>query len=190
MSKRLFIVHGWGGSSKEPLISWLGKIGEQTGFETTVFDMPNTDVPTIDAWVKHLEDNVYYVDQDTCFIGHSLGCQAILRYLEMNKGSQVGGVILIAPPFQVNGIESKEDEDIIRPWMERPIDFPGVRKMSDKFVSIFSDNDEVVPLGLSKDIIEKGLGQKIIVEHEKGHFTKEDGFVDLPIVQELLNSFK
>src|SRR6202042_2944953 len=89
MTKRLFIVHGWAGSSKEPMIAWLGKAGAENGFETTVLDMPNTNVPTIDAWTAHLDSNVGYVDQDTYFIAHSIGCQAVLRYLEMNKGSML-----------------------------------------------------------------------------------------------------
>ncbi|MEI8249079.1 MAG: alpha/beta hydrolase [Candidatus Taylorbacteria bacterium] len=188
--KRLIIVHGWGGDSQQPMLARLGKIGTELGFETTVLDMPNPNVPTIDAWTKHLEDNVYYVDQDTYFIGHSLGCQAILRYLEMNKGSQLGGAIFIAPPFQVNGLDDKESEDIIRPWMERPIDFASIKKMSDKFVSVFSEDDTIVTLDYNKNVIEKGLGQKIIVVNGMGHFTKKDGITEVPVIVEILNSFK
>jgi predicted alpha/beta hydrolase family esterase len=172
------------------MIAWAGKTGAELGFETVVLDMPNTNVPTIDAWVKHLDENVYYVDQDTYFVGHSLGCQAILRYLEANKASPVGGVALIAPAFQISDLETQEEKDIARPWIERPIDFPSVRKMSDKFVSIFSDNDQSVPLETNKEIVEKGLGQKIIVEHGKGHFTVKSGVTDLPVLIEVLNSFK
>ncbi len=188
--KRLFIIHGWGGAAREPMIAWLGKVGTELGFETTVLEMPNTNVPTIDAWTKHLEDNVYYVDQDTYFIGHSLGGQAILRYLEMNKGSQLGGAILIAPAFIVNGLETQEDQDIFRPWKDRPIDFTSIRAMSGNFVTIFSDNDQSVLLDANREIIEKSLGQKIIIEHAKGHFCKEDGVVDLPIVKEILEGWK
>lgn len=189
--KRLIIVHGWDGSSKEPLISWLGKIGTEAGFETTVLDMPNPSVPTIDAWTKHLEDNVYYVDQDTYFIGHSMGCQAILRYLEMNKGSELGGLILIAPFIsQLTGLETQEDQDIARPWLERPIDFMNIRKMSSKFVTIFSDNDKFVPLETNKEAFEKALNPKIIVESGKGHFSEKDGVTEIQSVLEALNSFK
>ncbi|MEI6057410.1 MAG: alpha/beta hydrolase [bacterium] len=190
MSKRLFIVHGWYGSSTEPMIAWLGKVGAEAGFETAVLDMPNPSVPTIDAWVKHLEDNVYYVDQETYFIGHSIGCQAILRYLETNKGSQLGGAILIAPWVQLTGLTSTEEQDIARPWIERPIDFMNIRKMSSAFVTIFSDNDKFVPLEVNKDIFVKGLNPKVIIEHEKGHFSEEDGVTELPIAATELNTFK
>jgi predicted alpha/beta hydrolase family esterase len=188
--KRLFIVHGWGGSSKEPMIAWLGKIGMGAGFDTTVLDMPNTNVPTIDAWTKHLDDNVGYVDQDTYFIGHSIGNQAILRYLELNKGSQLGGAILIAPFVQLASLETQEEKDIARPWIDRPIDFLNIRKMSDKFVTIFSDDDYDVPIEVNKSAFEKALNPKVIIEHGKGHFTEEDGVVDLPVVVGELEAFK
>ncbi|MEY2664343.1 MAG: hypothetical protein RIT04_151 [Candidatus Parcubacteria bacterium] len=191
--KRLIVVHGWGGSSAGALVSWVGKIGAEMGFETTVLDMPNTHVPTIDAWTKHLDDNVGYVDEITYFVGHSLGCQAVLRYLDMNKGSQVGGVILVAPPLEMNGLETEEDKDIIRPWIDRPIDFAAIRRMTpnpDAFVAIFSDNDTQVPLEANKARIEAGLHPKIIVEHAQGHFTTEDGFTELPSLATELTRFK
>ena len=188
--KRLFIIHGWGGGQKQPMISYLEEAGKELGFETTFLNMPNPEVPTIDAWTKHLEENVYYVDQDTYFIGHSLGCQAILRYLEMNKGSPLGGAILIAPAFVVDGLDTQEDQDIFRPWKDRPIDFANIRTMSNNFVTIFSDDDKLVPLDSNKEIIEKGLNQKIIIENGKGHFCKEDGVTELPIAKEILESWK
>jgi hypothetical protein len=52
MNKRLFIVHGWMGSAAEPLMVWLGGEGRRLGFETTVVEMPNPTVPTVDASVK------------------------------------------------------------------------------------------------------------------------------------------
>ena len=190
MSKRLFVVHGWGGSSNEPMIAWLGKVGVEAGFETTVLDMPNPSVPTIDAWTKHLEDNVYYVDQDTYFVGHSIGCQAILRYLEMNKGSTLGGALFVAPWVQLIGLETQEEQDIARPWIDRPIDFAGIRAMGGKFVTVFSDNDKFVPLDANKDVFEKALNPKIIIESAKGHFSQEDGVTDLPVAKEILEGWK
>jgi predicted alpha/beta hydrolase family esterase len=189
--KRLFVVHGWDGSAQEPMIAWLGKAGTEAGFDTTVLEMPNPSVPTIDAWTKHLDENVGYVDQDTYFIGHSIGCQAILRYLELNKGSELGGAILIAPFLYLNNdSDAQEDKDIARPWLDRPIDFSSIRAMSKNFVVIFSDNDESVPIDSNKPAFEKALNPKVIVEKGKGHFTEEDGVVDLPVVVGELAAFK
>ena len=188
--KRLFIVHGWGESgSKEAPIAWMGKVGAELGFETVVLDMPNPLVPTIDAWTKHLEDNVYYVDQDTYFVGHSIGCQAILRYLEKNKGSQLGGAVLVAPWLMITGLETQEEQDIARPWVDRPIDFASIRAMGGTFVTIFSDNDPFVPFAPNKEAFEKALNPKIVVEQGKGHLSEEDGVTAIPSVEEALKGF-
>ncbi len=188
MNKRLFIVHGWSGSPNEPLISWLGKKGIELGYETTVLDMPSPDVPTIDAWIKHLDENVMYVDENTNFIGHSIGCQAIIRYLATNMGSKVGKVVLIAPwGAALTGIDEGEDADIARPWKENPIDFATVKNMGKDFVAIFSDNDPYVPMEPNRNLFENKLNARIIVENGKGHLTESDGVIEL---QSAIDIFK
>ena len=44
--------------------------------------MPNSENPKIEKWVKYLEENIKSVDEQTYFIGHSIGCQTIMRFLE------------------------------------------------------------------------------------------------------------
>ena len=188
--KRLIIVHGMNGSSQDALIKWLGKVGAEAGFEVTTLDMPIPEVPTIDNWVKHLDENVYYVDQDTYFIGWSIGCQAILRYLDANKSSKLGGAIFIGPFLVSVNAKNTEEQDIFRPWLERPIDFAGIRSMGGKITVVMSDNDDRVPIQENKDAIEKALQPKIIIEHNKGHFRERDGVTEIPVIIEELNSFK
>lgn len=101
----------------------------------------------------------------------------------------LGGAILIAPFLQLINLETKEEEDIARPWVDRPIDFMNIRKMSDKFVTIFSDNDKFVPLDANKAAFEKALNPKVIIEQGKGHFTEEDEVTSLPVVVEELKNF-
>jgi hypothetical protein len=187
MKKRLFIVHGWGGSPSEPLIAWLGNEGNKIGFETNVLEMPHTDTPTISDWINYIKLKVQYLDENTYFIGHSIGCQAILRYLELQDNVKIGTAIFIAPWLILTAIEAEEDNIIAKPWVETPIDFEKIKKVISKCVMIFSDNDPYVPFKESQELFKKNLGPKIIVEHNKGHFTQEDGVVDLPIaIQELI----
>jgi uncharacterized protein len=179
--KRLFVIHGWGGSPTEPLIHGLGEKGRELSYDTTVLEMPNSNVPTIGAWTTHLDEHVMYIDENTHFIGHSIGCQAILRYLASQKGSKVGRVILIAPWTTLTNLETTEDEDIARPWRENPIDFASVRSTGNDFVAIFSDNDVFVPLTQNKEWVEKNLNAKVIIETGKGHFTEKDGVKELQV---------
>ncbi len=187
--KRLFIVHGWGGSPKEPLVAWFGEQGTKLGFETTVLEMPNSQVPTIDAWIKHLDEVVMYPDENTYFVGHSIGFQAIIRYLQSADSPKTGNVLGIGSWFALIGINSPENKDIARPWLENPIDFVKLRKIVPSFTVILSDNDKFVPFKENEELFKKNLNAKIIVEHEKGHFTEEDGVRDLQVALEELRAF-
>ena len=80
--KKIYLIHGWGGSSGEGWFSWLKRNLEKQNFEVYVFNMPDSDNPKIETWVKYLEKNIKNVDKDTFFIGHSIGCQTIMRFLE------------------------------------------------------------------------------------------------------------
>lgn len=182
MNKRLFIVHGWMGSVKEPLMVWLGEQGKILGFETTIVEMPNPTVPTIGAWVKHLEEVVMYPDENTCFVGHSIGFQAILRYIQSADSPKTGSIVGIAPWFVLTGIDEKEDQDIVRPWLENPIDFVKLKRIVPTSVAILSDNDPFVPLKENEELFTKNLAAHIIIEQGKGHFSESDGVVDLPVI--------
>ncbi len=187
MNKKVYIIHGWDGSPNEPMLQWLKSSLEEKGYDIVVPEMPEPAVPKIESWVGKLKDVVGSVpDEETIFIGHSIGCQALLRYLQTLDGSiKIAGVVLIAPWMELDK-QTMEDEgqegiEIARPWMETPIDFQKVKSHIKKAVAIFSDNDPYVPLS-QKDLFEKELGAEVIVENNKGHFTISDGIDSLSSV--------
>lgn len=192
--KRVFIIHGWEGYPEEGWFPWLKHELENRGFDVQVPAMPNTDEPKIEVWVPHLKKLVGKTDKDTYFVGHSIGCQAILRYLEqLPEGTKFASVVLIAPWMKLdeNTIreEGTEAIEIVKPWVETQIDFRRIKKHLNKLVAIFSDNDPYVSLS-QKGLFEKELDAKIIVEHNKGHFSGEDGIKELPSVLSAILSMK
>ncbi len=82
MTKRLFIIHGWDFNPKMNWYPWLKMELEKREFEVAVPKMPNTSEPDINAWVLHLKKVVGKLNGETYFIGHSIGCQTIMRFLE------------------------------------------------------------------------------------------------------------
>jgi uncharacterized protein len=181
--KRVFIIHGWDGSPDEPMLRWLRRQLEEKGFTVISPEMPVPETPDIGVWIERLNRLIKKPDEETYFIGHSIGCQAIIRYLE--KASlrvKIGGAVFIAPWLHLKpeSFENKEAEEIAKPWLETPINFDRVKMRFKKMVCIFSDNDPFVPIS-DKDIFEKKLGAKTIVEHKKGHFAAEDDIEELPI---------
>lgn len=186
MQKRVFIVHMWDGSPKDGWYGWLKKELEARGFSVHVPTMPNTSAPKIKSWVAHLSKIVGAPDENTFFVGHSIGCQAILRYLEtLPPDKKVGGAVFVAGWFTLKNLETKAEQRIAKPWLETPIDFKKVTRHTKKFVAILSDNDPVVPLE-NKKLFETKLGARTIVQHNKGHFTADDGALKLPILLQSL----
>ncbi len=185
MKKRVFIIHGWSGYPEEGWLPWLKRELESKGFKVQVPAMPETDHPKIEVWVPFLTKLVGKVDENTYLVGHSIGCQTIMRYLEgLTKGVKVGGVVFVAGWVRrLDGDLSRQEQLIARPWLETPIDLNEVATHCNNFVAVFSDNDKWVRLaGENKKIFQEELGAKIIVEKQKGHFSGEDKITKLPVV--------
>jgi len=122
--KRAFIIHGWEGYSEEGWFPWLKRELEAKGFTVEVPSMPNTDEPDMNVWINHLKELVGTIDEDTYFFGHSMGCQAILRFLEQSDSTS-GPVILVAGFVHLKGL-NEEEREIVKEWLNTPIDFKNI----------------------------------------------------------------
>jgi predicted alpha/beta hydrolase family esterase len=187
--KKIILIHGWGGTPSNDWFPWLKKELEEKGFEVEAPEMPDTMDPKIKPWIDKIKEIVQNPDKDTYFIGHSIGCQAILRYLQtLDKDVRIGGIILVATWMNLTDETWDEDytKEKAKPWIETPIDFEKIKNMSDKRIVINSDNDPYVPLS-DKDIFKEKLNATVILEHNKGHITGEEGFNKFPtVLNELL----
>mgnify|MGYP001559045151 CR=1 FL=1 len=183
MQKRIFIIHGWEGYPEEAWFPWIKTELEKRGFTVSIPAMPNTENPKIEIWIPYLEKIVGEPDENTCFIGHSIGCQTILRYLAGLDGStEVGGAVFVAGWVSLTPMAMRTDEEkrIMKPWFETPIDFQRIRNVCKKSIAIFSDDDKYVPFKENSKTYQEKLGAKIILEHQKGHFGGDSGIKELP----------
>lgn len=192
MTKRVFIIHGWDGHPEEGWFPWLKKELEAKGFQVFVPQLPDAANPRIHNWVPALAKVVGTADKETYFVGHSMGCQTIARFLEsLPDSTTVGGVVFVAGFFKhLSGLEEDpEVQETDSHWLGTPIDLRKVRSHLPKSVAIFSDDDPWVPLD-NKDDFENLLGSEIVIEHKKGHFSGgRDGAKDLPVVLEKIIEF-
>lgn len=193
MSKRVIIVHGWDGYPEEGWFPWLKKELEAKGFEVIVPQLPDAAIPRIDKWVPALSLAVGTPDEQTYFVGHSMGCQTIARYLEaLPDDKKVGGAVFVAGFFKrLTGLEDDPDvQETDKHWLGTPLDLGRVKSHLSKSVAIFSDDDPWVPLDNQDDFRDK-LGSEIIIEHAKGHFSgRRDKVFELPVVLEKVIAFK
>jgi len=104
-------------------------------------------------------------------------------------GVKIGGAVFVAGWFILGDLETKEEKIIGKPWIETPIDFSKVKTTTNNFVAIFSDDDPVIPLEENKKLFEEKLNAKIIIEHNKGHFSGSDNVTELPSALNSILSF-
>lgn len=180
--KRVFIVHGWDGSPQGCWIPWLKKELEGNGFWVEALFMPNPEQPEIKLWVDYLNNAVGKVDKNTYFVGHSIGCQTILRYVEqLSHEKQIGGIVCVAGFFRLPYLKTEEEKNVAEPWLETKINFDKILIHTNKIIAIFSDDDPDVDL-VDSELFKKYLGAKIIIEHNMGHFSDDDGVKKLKSV--------
>lgn len=193
--KKCIIVHGWSGIAGAGWQGWLKGELEKKGWEAVCPQMPNTDTPVIEAWVAKLHEVVGEPDENIYFVGHSIGCQTIIRYLE-TIDTKIGGVVFVAPFLTeiTNLLDSRRAEEnkeivegIAHAWQVAPINYTKVNNVINKNTAIFSDNDNHVKLENVK-IFEERLNSITIVLHEQGHFSPiANNCLELPIaLDELL----
>ena len=177
-TKKVFIIHGWDGSPENCWFPWLKNELEKKDFVVQVPPMPHPENPTIEDWVACLSGIVGKSDKNTYLVGHSIGCQTILRYIE-KLSRPVGGVVCVAGFFRLLHLATDEEKEIAKPWLETPMNYEKIKRQAKKIIAIFSDNDPDVDLD-EKELFEEYLGAKTIVEHQKGHFSDDFGIKELP----------
>lgn len=178
--KRAYLIHGWGGRPTHGFFPWLKAELENRGYAVEVPLMPDADAPRFETWVPFLESLIRAPNGDTLVLGHSMGGQAALRYLErLPEGERVGTVALVAPVVETITGMSADDEIVARPWLSRPFDADKIRRSALSLVGIFSDDDPFIPLS-SEELIREEFGAMTQVFPARGHFSGDGGCVELP----------
>jgi predicted alpha/beta hydrolase family esterase len=122
--KKVFLVHCWGGTIEDGWYPWLKKELEKRNIKVIMENMPRTEEPTINEWVTKLDSLVDVLDKDTYFIGHSIGCQTILRYLETKDVTKIGSILLVAPWLDLLPLALEDGTDkIAYEWINKSINF-------------------------------------------------------------------
>lgn len=180
MQKRVFIIHGWDGYPEEAWFPWLKKELESRGFEVLVPLMPNPSEPKIDTWIPYIAEIVGKADENTYFVGHSIGCQAIIRYLQtLPSGVKIGGAVFVAGWYNLRNLNTEEEKRIAGPWLNEPRNDKKIKDTVNKAIAIFSDNDPFV-MPENQESWKEKVEAKIIVEHNKEHFGESSGIKELP----------
>lgn len=149
---RLCIVPRWAGNQSMEWYDWLcaTDVVRESFSEVIRPDLENWQEPTIASWVTTLQTACGTSGEElarTFLVGHSVGCQAIIRYLaSLPEGTTVSACLLVAGWWTLD-----EPWDSILPWIypldsedrepANPFNLARVRAACHHIVTLISDND-------------------------------------------------
>lgn len=187
MPTRAFIIHGYLSYPEEAWLPWMKRALEEKGCVVALPAMPRPDHPVIQEWLEFLTQLVGQPDADTILVGHSMGVQAVLRYLETvgAAGQGVGQTLLVAGSFPVardaaTAAASVDGHAVLLPWFTTGIDPAKVKRAAGQCTVILSDNDPFIDTAAAAATFRETIGAKIVIVPGGGHFNEDDGLVELP----------
>ncbi|PWC10152.1 serine hydrolase family protein [Brenneria roseae subsp. americana] len=178
------IVHGFLSTPRHHWFQWLRQQCEDVNIRVFIPKMPMPRAPEPDRWLEQLSNTISPPDEKTWFIGHSLGCITVLRYLSsLHEQFAVGGVIL------VSGFSDQvEKYPELNPFTEESIDFDLLRKIIKHRITILSSDDQVVAPHHTMKLCQQ-LDAELYRFTGCGHFSDDDGFHQFPALNNILRDY-
>jgi hypothetical protein len=174
---KAILVHGWDGGVDKNWFPWLNKELIDIGYSVQPLSMPDPASPQRRSWVKHLQDHVI-VNKKTILIAHSIGCIAVIRYLETIP--EIPKAIILVAPF----VNNEHDYKTVRSFFHGPIDWAKIRKCKN-IHTIYSDDDPFVSIW-QKSVFEDEANATTRLVCGSGHFDGDK----LPIIMDIVREIK
>jgi len=174
MSSNIFIFHDTEGYPDENWFPWMKQELEQKGYKVIIPQFPTPPVVSakINEWFEVLKKYEQDIDENTIFIGHSLGGIFTLRILEKLQ-HPVKAVFLVGTPIGVRPILNYDRDDNFSGFA---FDWGEIKKKSKNFVVFQSDTDPYVSLDNGKELA-KHLKIELNFIPNAGHFNAKAGYL-------------
>lgn len=187
--KVVYLIHCWDGTSNDGWYPWITNQLNSDNVKVIKFDMPNTANPNINEWVSTLNSKVDALNENTYFIGHSIGCQTIMRYLDTKEVCKIGGILFVAPWLDLlhEAVADENSYNTAQAWINTPINFDKIKQFTSNINCIFSNNDYFVSIEQEKAFKDKLNANTYVVEN-KGHISQDDGVFELQEILDLSNN--
>lgn len=173
--QNIFIIYGVGGHAGENWFPWLKEKLEQSGHHVYIPNFPTPENQTLKNWLKVLEQYKQYINQETIFIGHSLGVAFILNVAELFP---IKAAFLVAS--FIGKCNNQYDEGA-KTFSQREFNWPRIKTNCPYFKIYHSDNDPYLPLEIAGRV-SSGLGREITLIKGAGHFNTAAGYTKFPLL--------
>ncbi len=170
------IIHGVNADPNANWFPWLKNELERAGYEVTLPIFP-TPGQSLESWLGVIEKYETKINEETVLIGHSLGASFIMDYLEKTN-KKIKAVFLVAGFFKQLG--SPFDE-INKSFVDKEFNWEKIRNSCGKFFVFGSDNDQFVPLEMTKELAQN-LNAELNIISGGGHLNKEAGYDEFHVL--------
>jgi predicted alpha/beta hydrolase family esterase len=189
----LVLIHRWEATPESDWYPWLFSELLAQKIHLQIPTMPDTNHPSIESWVETIAACTPKPTASTFYIGHSVGAQAIFRYLErLPEKVKVGGVLSVAGWYALQNL-STEEQRIAEPWLHTPIDYAKILSHTHHIQALFSDTDPYVS-SQNAEQFQSTLNASVTIVANRGHFTQDEGIQSdqtiLELVHKLIHSTK
>lgn len=165
MSKKVLILHGWGGSDFPHWQSWLASELVKDYGKVSFLKFSDFDSPKLDVWKKELEDELLDFKPDIV-VCHSLANTLWFHLCNDININEVEKLFLVAPP-SIN-CDIKELEEFF------PVEIP--KSLSAKnTILVTSTNDPYMNQDEAKEL-QHSLNIEMKVLENAGHINADSGF--------------
>lgn len=181
MKNNIFIIHGTEGYPGENWFPWVKEELEKKEYKVFVPQFPSPPVvpAKISEWFEVLNKYEQDIDENTVFVGHSLGGVFALRILEKIH-YPVKAAFLVGTPVGVRPILNYDRDSSFSGFS---FDWKTIKKRSDYFSVFQSDNDPYVSLGNGEELA-KNLGVELDFVPNAGHFNKRAGYLKFEMLRD------
>ncbi|QCK15801.1 RBBP9/YdeN family alpha/beta hydrolase [Mangrovivirga cuniculi] len=140
----------------------------------------NWDQPECNAWINKIERDLLTKNHlDLILIGHSIGCIAIVKWVE-KFGHAIKGALLVAP----SDSENENYPSYIKGFTPIP-----KSKLPFPTLVVGSTNDHVTTVERTKEFA-ANWGSKLIMLEDAGHIEPKSGFGPWPQVEVLIKELE
>ena len=183
---RVFIIHCWEGTPKDFWYASLARSLRRRGHSVRIPLMPDTEAPVIEAWLEKIKKIVGTVRSTDVFVGHSIGCQTIARFL-MSQKKKCAAVLFVAPWVRLANLEP-EGKPIARPWLNPQLNIKPLKAKADRVCVFLSSNDPYVAPAFHNKLFKRDLKADVRVLAQRGHFADAKKDKKLPEALVVLRS--
>jgi uncharacterized protein len=180
------IVHGTFGSPFENWFPWLYNQLASLGYSVLVPQLPTPEFQSFDNWARVLDSYIDYFDENTTFIGHSIGASFIVNYI-LEKKIKLGKFISVSGFYGTIGAANTTIIDELNDsfWCKSEHELMTFKNYVQSTIGYISSNDPYISYKQLAHFTEIIGFDSVQLIPNAGHFNTTGGYNIFP---QLLNS--